>query len=148
MTGVVVLVFRILLAVALYGFLGVFLVSLWRQLMDQSRKSAQPKIPPIILEPVDDSKHHLILHDLTWVTIGRDPQCEIHAEDPELSARHALMSYHHRQWWLEDLKSTNGTFLNGRRINEAVVLVSQDLIKCGIREWKVILEQDESVRSS
>jgi hypothetical protein len=146
MTGIVVLIFRVLLVIALYGFLGVILISLWRQLMSQTRKAIHADIPDLVLEPLGFSSQRTEIHDRARVTIGRDPQCDLHFEDLELSSQHTCLSYHHRQWWVEDLQSTNGTYLNGQKITEPVVLVSQDIIRCGYKEWKIILENQESTR--
>ena len=43
------------------------------------------------------------------ITLGRDPGCDIPLIDDTVSTRHAQLTYHHNQWWLEDLSSTNGT---------------------------------------
>jgi pSer/pThr/pTyr-binding forkhead associated (FHA) protein len=51
--------------------------------------------------------------------------------DEAMSAHHARISYHHTQWWLEDLNSTNGTFLNRDQVSVPTVIISGDEIKCG-----------------
>ena len=49
--------------------------------------------------------------------IGRDTHCDLSVMDEALSAHHARITFHHGQWWLEDLNSTNGTFLNREKLN-------------------------------
>lgn len=60
------------------------------------------------------------LVDKKEVTIGRDPQkCDIVLNDPEVSSLHALIKKTNIDLTIEDLKSGNGTLLNGSRINTA-----------------------------
>ena len=63
--------------------------------------------------------------------LGRDPVCDFQIKNETVSARHARLSYHHKQWWIEDLNSTNGTFLNEEPLYTATVIVSGDEIRCG-----------------
>ena len=39
------------------------------------------------------------------------------------------VSFHHGQWWLEDLGSTNGTFLNKNQIAVPTVIITGDQIQ-------------------
>ena len=50
------------------------------------------------------------------ITIGRSPECDIHINDPGLSRIHARLVPGEDGVHLEDLNSTNGTFLNDRRV--------------------------------
>ena len=65
------------------------------------------------------------------VTLGRDPGYDVPLTDDTVSTRHAQLSFHHNQWWLVDLASTNGTFLNGTSVKMPIVITSGDEIKCG-----------------
>jgi pSer/pThr/pTyr-binding forkhead associated (FHA) protein len=62
------------------------------------------------------------------ITIGRDPVNDIVISDPEISRRHARLMFQAGRYLLEDLGSTNGTSVNGRRISEPVVLNADDVI--------------------
>lgn len=55
-------------------------------------------------------------------TLGRDVNNAVVLEDPLVSSRHAVLSFRGRTWYVEDLGSTNGTYVNGIRV-EAVVPV-------------------------
>jgi pSer/pThr/pTyr-binding forkhead associated (FHA) protein len=44
---------------------------------------------------------------------------------------HARLSYQNNQWWIEDLNSTNGSFLNNERIDTSTVIVDGDILQCG-----------------
>lgn len=48
--------------------------------------------------------------------IGRAPLCELKLADSRVSSQHALLRYTAEGWTLRDLGSTNGTWLNGRRL--------------------------------
>lgn len=50
------------------------------------------------------------------VFIGRHEQCELVLHDPEVSRRHLKIAPGENGWWLDDLGSTNGSFVNGQRI--------------------------------
>jgi len=63
--------------------------------------------------------------------IGRDPGNDIIVADDEVSAQHARISFREQGFWVEDLQSTNGTFVNGLRIEGPIRLREEDLVKMG-----------------
>lgn len=63
--------------------------------------------------------------------LGRDEGNDIVVGDEEVSARHARVCLVEGAFWVEDLQTTNGTFVNGERIREATRLQNEDLIKIG-----------------
>jgi len=65
------------------------------------------------------------------ITIGREHTNDVQVEDSFTSHEHARLFYRNGQYWLEDLGSTNGTFVNGQKIKETTVLLSGDRIKIG-----------------
>ena len=143
MSGPVVLALRLLLAVSLYAFLGWAFFSLWRDIKQQGRLLASRKVPPISLsitrgEQASQARHFV----LPEVTIGRDPACECPVDDEAISARHARLSFHHNQWWLEDLDSTNGTLLNQEKLTMPTVIMSDDEFKCGETCFVISLNGD------
>jgi len=75
-------------------------------------------------------------HDITGTcTIGRMPGNTITFADTEVSRRHAIIHPQDQlECWLVDLGSANGTFLNGRRITQAMLLHHGDLIRIGSQE--------------
>ncbi|NMB77397.1 MAG: sigma 54-interacting transcriptional regulator [Myxococcales bacterium] len=52
------------------------------------------------------------------VIIGRDMPADVILRDPSLSRQHAALSIEEGAVWLEDLNSTNGTWLSGKRIQK------------------------------
>lgn len=63
--------------------------------------------------------------------IGRDPSNAIVINDPEVSRRHARLMLQGGRYVLEDLGSTNGTFVNGRRLSAPYVLKPGDVVSLG-----------------
>ncbi|MFL5342602.1 MAG: SpoIIE family protein phosphatase [Gemmataceae bacterium] len=66
------------------------------------------------------------------LTLGRAGDCDLHLNVPSVSSRHALLLRSGEGWFLSDLGSSNGTFVNGQRIKQSTRLQSGDLIDlCG-----------------
>jgi len=75
--------------------------------------------------------------------IGRSPDCEIDLPDaPLLSREHALVRWDDTGIWIEDLNSTNGTFVNETRIAGRQLLASGDRVQCGGVHFKFLKEHD------
>jgi pSer/pThr/pTyr-binding forkhead associated (FHA) protein len=71
------------------------------------------------------------------VVFGRDPGCDQVLNYPMVSARHSRLWRAGAGLWLEDLHSSNGTFLNGRRIRQAVSVKPGDVIGLGSYTFKL-----------
>lgn len=56
------------------------------------------------------------------VLIGRSKQCALRLDASDISARHARIGYENGHFWVEDLGSTNGTFVNKQQISGRVPL--------------------------
>jgi len=77
---------------------------------------------------------------LPVTSLGRAPTNTIVLAEPFCSQQHALVAQRDGQWWLEDLRSSNGTMLNGAPVIEPVVLSSGDVIGIGRVHLKLELE--------
>ena len=64
-------------------------------------------------------------------TLGRDVNNAIVVEDPFASFDHAVLTYRGRSWYVEDLGSTNGTYVNGRPIASVAPLGFGDELSIG-----------------
>jgi predicted component of type VI protein secretion system len=132
MTAVLVLILRLALAVALYAFLGWTLLTLWRELKQQGEFLALQKRPEIKLHAKLENGQELWLrYSQPEVIVGRDPNCDFPVNDESISARHARIAFHHNQWWLEDLGSTNGIFIGKSRVLVPTVLINDEEFQCG-----------------
>ena len=132
MTATLVLVLRIGLAIVLYYFLWRVMQTLRQDLKQQGNILSSQKAPKIHISVITDTgeKHEYDFRQ-TETLIGRGSHCAISIKDESLSANHARLSFHHAQWWLEDLDSTNGTILNNNVMTTPTVVISGDQFKCG-----------------
>ena len=140
MTGIVVFILRLLLAGALYAFLGWSIYTIWQDLRIHSTLLSSKQIPIIKLETTNKEEHLILELDLPEIIIGRDPNCEFSISDETISAKHAKLGYRQKQWWIEDLQSTNGTFLNEEEIKTPTVVISGDELRCGQVELSIQIQ--------
>ena len=73
---------------------------------------------------------HVIPLESTQVTIGRGLNNDIILEDTRVSRHHAQLRYRARRFWVTDLGSTNGTYVNGEQVEEQA-LRDGDMISLG-----------------
>ena len=132
MSAPIVLALRVLLAMSLYAFLGWTLFTIWRELRTQGSLLAARKIPGISFSIQLDNQAPLQRYfTQPEILLGRDSRCDIPLPDDTVSVRHARLSFHHGQWWLEDLGSTNGTRLNEEKVSIPTVVINGDQVECG-----------------
>ena len=63
----------------------------------------------------------------TQVLIGRGSSCDLVIEHRTVSRRHAQLFFREGSWILIDLRSTNGTFINGSRVRRSQLLPGDEL---------------------
>jgi len=146
MSGSLVLILRVLLAISLYLFLCLILWMIWQDLKRAGFQAARPRVPALRLElQTRDANPLFRTYTQPEVLLGRDPACELRLEDEAISARHAKFSFHHGQWWIEDLHSHNGTSLNQIKLTTATVLTNGDEVQCGAATLRVNLNLDTTI---
>ena len=129
MSGTIVLILRALFAISLFAFLGWAFFVLWKDLQRTVKNKSDFNISPITISIVDSDLAYTF--DQPEFFIGRDPQADLHIPDDTLSAIHSRVFYKNRQWMIEDLQSTNGTFINEERLSTPSVLINEDEVMCG-----------------
>jgi len=140
---VVLLILRLGILVFLYGFLGIILFLLLRDLSGKS-SSDEPAVPHGHLtvisseDPAVEIGTEYRLQPLT--SLGRSPQNTVTIPDSYASAWNSLLTWHDGRWWVEDRNSRNGTQLNGQPISGATVISSGDIIGVGRTHLKLELE--------
>lgn len=94
------------------------------------RPNPRPATPPQdrqVQEPRRDALRTLVVTEgslqgttlalgQATILIGRAPECTLVLEDDYASNRHARFTYNQGVWMIEDLGSTNGTFLGRSRV--------------------------------
>lgn len=143
----VVLLARLAFAALLYIFVAAALWLMWR---DVRRRATGPAPPPsypsvsprLTLEqgPGDAglAERSVALRD--GLVFGRRPPSDVVLTDDFMSGQHARIRFAEGQWWLEDLGSTNGTYLNGQRIDRRAPLAHDSTVTMGQTVWRVECE--------
>ncbi len=145
MIATIVLALRLALAITLFAFLGWAYSILLRDLRQQGTKlAAQKKLGITFRIKADQGKESVRHFNQAEMILGRDANCDLSVMDEALSAHHARVTYHHGQWWLEDLNSTNGTFLNRERLTTPVVVITGDEFRCGNTNFSIQIDDQAS----
>lgn len=82
--------------------------------------------------------------------VGRAPGCQLTVDDPRVSRRHASFRVEAQRLTVEDLRSRNGTLVNGVLLRNPQVLANNDVVTVGSQELRVVAtrEDEESLARS
>lgn len=94
----------------------------------------------IILKYKNEPLQEIVL-DKGIVAVGRKSDNNIIIDNQAVSGHHAIIETEGDQLFVEDLKSLNGTFLNGRRITRAE-LFNKDTVLIGVHALEILFEKD------
>jgi pSer/pThr/pTyr-binding forkhead associated (FHA) protein len=129
---VTIWVVRILFLVLLYVFLFGIARALLRDLRAASR---EPTVElgrlVVVASPAGEPAAGTTLPLDAITTLGRDVNNAIVVDDEFVSAEHAVLTFRGRTWYVEDLESTNGTFVNGSPVDGVAPLGYGDEIQLG-----------------
>ena len=81
------------------------------------------------IEPLDRVGEHIDVN--TAIVIGRGADCDLSIVDTYLSSRHARVSLDDGELTIEDLGSTNGTYVNQEAVNGRMFLERGDIVQVG-----------------
>lgn len=143
MSATVGLILRILFLVFLYSFLGVAIWMLWRSVVSKQANQGNIAIPSLTLATDVGVEPKTQTFAGNEVLIGRSQDCDFIIDDPTVSSRHARLFYHLDQWWFEDNNSTNGSYLDGIRVEEPIVVKDNDEFYCGDAIFKISIKPIE-----
>jgi pSer/pThr/pTyr-binding forkhead associated (FHA) protein len=104
---------------------------------NRSRRRQRRRLRLEVVEPTD---YRGTVYDLeNDVTLGRNPSCGISTSyDAYSSSTHARLYRDADKLWVEDLGSTNGTFVNSEQISRPVRLSRGDLLQVGATVFEVV----------
>ena len=97
----------------------------WANLGESTSPSPTSFTPPIPLK-VSTPRSEVVK------VIGRHPECDIVLNADGVSGKHCMVTQQGNIWLLEDLKSSNGIFVNGNRISSPRQITSNDQITLGL----------------
>jgi hypothetical protein len=92
--------------------------------------SASP-VPTTLLVHASDGAKPKPVRLEAGVTVGRAPECELRLDDTYASSQHARIFGKNGSWYVEDLGSTNGTFVNEQKLAAPAMLQPGDRIRVG-----------------
>ena len=129
---VTIWVVRILFLVLLY----LFLFGIARALLRDLRAAArEPTVElgrlVVVASPGGEPAAGTTLALDAITTLGRDVNNAVVVDDEFVSAEHAVLTFRGRTWYVEDLDSTNGTFVNGSPVDGVAPLGYGDEIQLG-----------------
>jgi predicted component of type VI protein secretion system len=73
--------------------------------------------------------------------VGRDPSCEVVVSDGSVSRKHARLEQRGETWWVVDLGSANGTYVNSLKVGEQALRNGQEL-RFGALAFRVDVVED------
>lgn len=123
--------------------LSIILIGIILMLAVRKRKVEVIQIDPGELKKADSKKIRLtitdragIIKDVEWnvegsLFVGRSDICNIYFDDDRLSKQHFVIEVNKMGCYMEDLESTNGTFVNGVKITSRRMLLDGDVITAG-----------------
>jgi len=91
-------------------------------------------MPKLVISNANRVLSECVLSDKETV-IGRDTNCDVYLDDPSVSRHHAKVARIYTGYFIEDLHSTNGLTLNGRRVRKHM-LKDGDLVQIGTHDLR------------
>jgi len=122
---------RLTFLALLYLFLYAVVRVLLRDLRAAAREPGAELGRLVVVESPGDPPAGSVFALDAVTTIGRDVNNTIVIDDPFASSDHAALTFRGRAWYVEDLGSTNGTFVNGSQVEGIAPLGFGDEIQVG-----------------
>ncbi|MCC6792429.1 MAG: FHA domain-containing protein [Thermomicrobiales bacterium] len=119
----------------LYLFLWQVLRVIMRDVTQAARQPARHRASRARLVVIDAAESEMITGASFSVSgkslVGRRTDCAVVIDAPFVSAVHAELDHRNNAWYVTDLDSTNGTFVNGRRIAGTAYIETDDVVQFG-----------------
>jgi pSer/pThr/pTyr-binding forkhead associated (FHA) protein len=95
---------------------------------EQNNETRYRMAPPkAVLRGVSGTYFGKVIPVSGRLTIGRGNDCDLVLDEPEMSRRHAMVETTPAGIWLRDLGSSNGTYVNGVQVRDAVLFTGDQL---------------------
>lgn len=91
-------------------------------------------VDPAVRYDISDGEH----------IVGRSPDADVVVSDHSVSRRHARIDRHGQHVVVVDLRSSNGTFVNGRRVEGRTGLAAGDVVRLGAVELRFESDADDT----
>jgi hypothetical protein len=125
-------VLRLIFLAMLYAFLWMVVRALVRDLRAAAREPTTELGRLVIVASPSGEPAAGAAFALDAITsLGRDVNNSIVLDDEFVSTTHAALTYRGRAWYVEDLGSTNGTFVNGSQVDGLAPIAFGDEIQVG-----------------
>ncbi|MEW6240586.1 MAG: FHA domain-containing protein [Chloroflexota bacterium] len=92
-------------------------------------------------EAAQEVERDIVFGEKTLIQIGRDPSNDVVLPSPTVSRYHAQVERVGQRYRVEDLRSSNGTFVNGERVTGTVWLKPNDSIRIG--QYRFVMGKDQ-----
>jgi hypothetical protein len=118
------------------GLLYLFLFQVVRALFRDLRAASQSAVAElgrlhVLASPTGDPPGGSVFGLDAITSLGRDVNNSIVIDDPFASQEHAILTFRGRDWYIEDLGSTNGTYVNGNRVDGVAPMGFGDELQIG-----------------
>ena len=139
MTGEILRVLLLVLQLGFVALLYLVLVRFAGSLLRDLRSAEEAQLSSrsgigrlsVLESPADEPPANTTIALGPINSIGRNVNNTIFVEDDFVSANHAMLTFRGRSWFVEDQGSTNGTYVNGHRIDRPVALSFGDELTFG-----------------
>jgi pSer/pThr/pTyr-binding forkhead associated (FHA) protein len=105
-----------------------------RRRSGRATDKGEPALPPgprsVVVRGPEGAKPHSVQISASMV-VGRGSECELRIEDTYASTQHARLFGKNGAWYVEDLGSTNGTFVNEQKLAAPAMVQPGDKIRVG-----------------
>jgi len=110
--------------------------------LESSGVGSKSKVPPMTLLVLDPGEAQLKKGDEIVArkrqTVGRTTKSNISLDDGSVSNQHAILEPGGGRWHVQDLRSTNGTFVNGDQVIGITALQNRDTLQFGRVQLRVM----------
>jgi pSer/pThr/pTyr-binding forkhead associated (FHA) protein len=130
-----------------YGLLALLFLFIWRSMRwvvrglnversapggrgGKAASAGPPQPSTMIVYPPDGGRVRTFRMGPSMI-VGRSPECEVRLEDTYVSQQHARVFGKNDAWYVEDLGSTNGTFVNDQKLAAPALVQPGDRIRVG-----------------